>query len=67
MELKVLKQLDAKYEETLVEMFDQLRPEQQDLFRRMYPEGIGKMESRKIRVAIEQCERTINDNLLGKE
>ncbi len=47
---------------TLTDLYNQLKPEQQDLFCRLYIGGIEKIEESKIDWAIQQCERTIIKN-----
>ena len=48
--------------EVLQNLLDQCTPKQQIFFKRMYPEGIDKMNSQSIHRAIQQCEATIVRN-----
>lgn len=46
---------------SLIDLYNQLTPVQQDLFNRMYV-GVGEIPDNKIDWAIQQCERTISKN-----
>lgn len=46
---------------SLIDLYDQLTPAQQDLFNRMYV-GVEEIPDDKIDWAIQQCERTISKN-----
>lgn len=50
--------------QVLQELYDQLRPEQQKFFCKLYKlsDGIDKLAESKIDLAIDQCERTIKKN-----
>ena len=51
----------------LKELLSQCTEEQQKFFKRMYPEGIKKMKEMTFKRAIQQVERTIENNKKNEE
>lgn len=56
-----LKKIESFRKQTLVDLYNQCTPEQQNLFNRMYV-SIEKIPDKKIDWAIQQCERTVAKN-----
>lgn len=51
----------------LVDLLSQCTKAQQDLFARMYPDGVEGLAGERIPHAIRQCERTIENNAKPKK
>jgi len=58
---EALKKIEDLRKKTLVDLYNQCTPEQQNLFNRMYV-SIDKIPDKKIDWAIQQCENTVAKN-----
>jgi len=59
---ETLKKIDKYKRKLLKELLSQCSKEQQKFFDRLYPEGIKKMKEMTFKRAIQQVERTIENN-----
>lgn len=59
---KALKQIEKYTRKVLKKLVSQCTQEQQDFFKKIYPEGIDLMNSDKLNTAIQLCERTVIKN-----
>lgn len=67
MELSVYDNVINKHLRPILQkLLSQCTAKQQAFFKRMYPCGIEKMESKQVIRAIDQCEETIKKNLKTK-
>lgn len=60
---EALKEVEEFRRNKLRELLAQCEPGQQEVFGRMYPEGVDEMPVDKLDWATQQCENTIRKNL----
>ena len=62
---ETMRKIDLYVRAELQSLLDQCTKPQQDMFARIYPEGIADMDEEKLKHAIRQCEATIKMNRNG--
>ena len=60
--MNIASKIDNFTRAEILKLLNQCTKEQQNLFNRIYPEGISKIKSEKLNNAIRLCERTIVKN-----